>query len=162
MCWIRNVGAESRWEGFFFFLISCYIYQVLTFLLILCRMQFAFSTWLVLFGVFPEVAWNIIIVLCACLWLCKYKSLIILLYSKPHLSNLHSRHCCILMSVCEATRNNTHIVSRCCGKVGERRSVKWDWLHRVKCGDCGTGRNMNLLRKRVGYYKLPWKEVQNC
>jgi hypothetical protein len=110
-------------------------------------MQFAFSTWLVLFGVFPEVAWNIIILLCACLCLCKHHSVITLLYSKPHLSNFHSRHCCILVPVCEATHNNTHIVSHCCAKVGKHRSVKGDWLQRVKYGDCGMGRNMNLLRK---------------
>lgn len=120
-------------------------------LLIRCRIKFVFSTCFVLFGVFPEDVWNIIYAILGML-----VTMQAAIYNRTpvqwtsFVSSSFESFACV--NVCEATLDNTHVVSHCCGKVGDHRSIKREWLHRIKSRDCGTGKHINLLRKGLAAY----------
>ena len=50
-------------------------------------------------------------------------------------------------------------------KWGNTDQFKWDWLLRIKYGDRGTGRNMDLLRKGLAatnYRGKNYKIIKSC
>jgi hypothetical protein len=47
-----------------------------------------------------------------------------------------------------------HSVARFKVKVGEYPSLKWEWLHRMQCRNCGEGRNKFITK--IASYEVQW------